>query len=780
MDEFASEITSVLYGNPHSSSPSSQHSTSRIEDARMNLLSFFNADPAEYDVVFVANATAGVKLVVDAMRCQPQGFFFAYHQACHTSLVGAREEALQSSCLEDSDLQDWLNGESPFGDASHLHPSTTLFAYPAQSHMDGKRYPLTWGNELERTCPSSMGRLYTLLDASSFCATSPLDLGNPDITADFIVLSLYKIFGFPDLGALIVRHSTASVFNHRKYFGGGTVDMVVTGKEQWHASKSYALHARLEDGTLPFHSIVALDIAMAVHRRLFGSMNQISSHTSYLTYRLLEALKSLRHANGEPVCSVYTTSSSESSPLGPGPAVSFNLLNSSAAWASLAEFEKLATLKKMHIRTGGLCCPGGIASALNLHPWEMRRNFSAGFRCGDENDVISGKPTGVIRVSLGAMSTRTDVDRFVDFIKEFYQEDMLPSSITSPAEYHPISPTSPKLRVKSVTVYPIKSCAGFAVPAETPWEVRSEGLAWDREWCLVHQGSGYALSQKRCPKMALLQPVLDFSKGELIVTYRGDRGRHVPAWISVPLSADPTLFDTTHDRQRSRVCGDEISARVYTSEYINDFFSQVLGLPCRLARFPPGGQGASSRLSKAQVQRHQQPKPLPKPPGSFPDVPSPPDSDTEQQKPGRILLSNESPILMIHSESVVALNKQIVARGGRPVAERAFRANVVLEHAPDTEPQPAFCEDNWESVSIGQHGFELLGACRRCQMVCIDQETGEKKEEPYVTLAKTRRFDGKVYFGVHMRHDHGEKDWARKIQYPTIQVGDAASAESRK
>jgi molybdenum cofactor sulfurtransferase len=73
MDSFAHEITTVLYGNPHSASPSSQQSTSRIEDARMNLLTFFGADPTEYDVVFVANATAGVKMVVDAMRTQPPG-----------------------------------------------------------------------------------------------------------------------------------------------------------------------------------------------------------------------------------------------------------------------------------------------------------------------------------------------------------------------------------------------------------------------------------------------------------------------------------------------------------------------------------------------------------------------------------------------------------------------------------------------------------------------------------------------------------------------------------
>ena len=34
-------------------------------------------------------------------------------------------------------------------------------------------------------------------------------------------------------------------------------------------------------------------------------------------------------------------------------------------------------------------------------------------------------------------------------------------------------------------------------------------------------------------------------------------------------------------------------------------------------------------------------------------------------------------------------------------------------------------------------------------MVCVDQMTAEKNEQPLVTLAKTRRFGGKVLFGVH-------------------------------
>lgn len=37
-------------------------------------------------------------------------------------------------------------------------------------------------------------------------------------------------------------------------------------------------------------------------------------------------------------------------------------------------------------------------------------------------------------------------------------------------------------------------------------------------------------------------------------------------------------------------------------------------------------------------------------------------------------------------------------------------------------------------------------------MVCIDQETADKNEEPFVTLSKTRKIDGRVLFGMHSNH----------------------------
>ncbi|KAA8627347.1 CsdB Selenocysteine lyase [Pyrenophora tritici-repentis] len=768
MERFSADMVANLYGNPHSSSNASQLTTRRIEDVRLRLLHLFNAHPQEFDVVFVANATSGIKLVMDAFRDQDDGFWYGYHRDAHTSLIGVREAAAEHRCFtSDSEVNEWIH------DQGRAVGPAQLFAYPAQSNMNGRRLPLDWSHRIRTNKQDSV---YTLLDAAALVSTSPLDLRNADEAPDFIVLSLYKMFGFPDLGALIVRQASASVFDKRRYFGGGTVEMVVCLKEQWHAKKTDSLHERLEDGTLPIHSIMALDTAMILHQELYTSLDRISRHTTFLAQRLYEGLSSLRHGNGEEVCHVYKDPASRyGDSLTQGPVVAFNFRNACGGWISNAEVEKLAMVKNIQVRTGGLCNPGGVASSLGLAPWEMRENFSAGQRCGNDNDVIRAKPTGMIRVSFGAMSTLSDVANFVGFAREFFIQASPPVNASPIRAVELEPPTQSRLHVERLSVYPIKSCAAFSVPPASPWEVRPEGLAWDREWCLVHQGTGAALSQKRYPKMALIRPSIDLEKGLLRVNLSGalldTTDTHE---ITVPLSADPRLFADTavYKDASAKVCGDSIQAKTYRSSEISSFFTQALGVACHLARFPPVSSGSGvSRHSKAHLQKYQKAGAM-RVPGAFPEtVPSMPGACVS--KP--ILLANESPILTISRSSLNRLNELIKAEGGKAAQAEVFRANIVVAENPAYPPglEDPYAEDDWRYLQIGQQYFEMLGACRRCQMVCIDQQTAERNQEPFVTLSKTRRFDGRVYFGEHSCHvPWGDVSWPLG-QNPMIAVGDA-------
>ncbi|EYE92242.1 putative molybdenum cofactor sulfurase protein (HxB) [Aspergillus ruber CBS 135680] len=771
IESFSRDLTANLFGNPHSLSPSSQLSTHRIDDVRLRALRFFNADPEEFDLVFVANATAAIKLVADSLRdSTPQGFWYGYHLDAHTSLVGVRELAdMGNRCfITDSEVDTWI---SELSTVQAKMPK--LFAYPAQSNGNGRRLPFRWCEEI-RKASGGDANVYTLLDAASFVSTAPLDLSDSTNAPDFTALSFYKIFGFPDLGALIVRKSACSVFSQRRFFGGGTVDMVLTAGIQWHAEKDSSIHDRLEDGTLPFHSIIALDSAFDIHSRLYGTMSNISSHTRFLAKRLYNSLYSLAHPNGVRVCQFYKSPASNyDDPSTQGPIVSFNLRNSQGRWVGKTEVERLATVQDIQIRSGSLCNPGGTAHSLGWTGTDLRRQYSSGLRCGDDHDVMDGRPTGMLRVSLGAMTNMKDIDTIVGFIEEFYVEKAIDISVPFPVPG--VSPPQQTgFYVESLSVYPIKSCGSFKVPDGKRWDIRREGLAWDREWCLVHQGTGATLNQKKYPRMALIRPFIDLERCVLRITCEGMVSSSRKS-LEISLFRDDTNLVCTSlcqsAKKSSTICGDQVVVQAYSSPEVSSFFSDFLGVPCTLARFPPQSSNnrysRSSRFSSTSLKQAFKKFIMP---GSYP-----PDAVPTPEKKNPILLSNESPILLISRSSVNHLNETIKANAkkdahGNPitltnkprkaVAADVFRSNIVVAEdvsQPRNVEQP-YIEDNWSSLRIGpgQLRFDVIGSCQRCQMVCIDQMTGVKGDEPLSTLAKTRKIGGKTYFGRHVCLSYGE------------------------
>ncbi|KAI1044916.1 hypothetical protein LB505_005196 [Fusarium chuoi] len=57
-----------LWGNPHSENLPAKLSGDMVDNIRAKALDFVGADPKYFDLVFVANATAAIKLVADAFR----------------------------------------------------------------------------------------------------------------------------------------------------------------------------------------------------------------------------------------------------------------------------------------------------------------------------------------------------------------------------------------------------------------------------------------------------------------------------------------------------------------------------------------------------------------------------------------------------------------------------------------------------------------------------------------------------------------------------------------
>ncbi|ORY66328.1 pyridoxal phosphate-dependent transferase [Pseudomassariella vexata] len=365
VEAFTRKMVTNLYGNPHSENSPAKLSGNVVDEVREKTLHFLGADPEHYDLVFVANATAAIKLVADsfsdlAEKSRTRRFWYGYHYDAHTSLVGVRELA-RSYCFEsDGDVEAWLDFPRVSLSVDRHHSEELgLFAYPAQSNMSGKRLPLGWSGRVRDA--KHLQNTYTLLDAAAFAMTSPMELVFQDVAyaPDFTCLSLYKIFGFPDIGALVVRRDSGHILTLRKYFGGGTVTNVSAIGETWYRSKglqgpTYKLHEGLEDGTLPFHSILALGEAIDVHGQLYKSMSRVSEHTSFLVSRLYRGLTELSHGNGRAVVKVYSEPGTAfDDPRTQGSVVAFNVLTEDGGYVPYTEVERRANDRGIYIRSGG-------------------------------------------------------------------------------------------------------------------------------------------------------------------------------------------------------------------------------------------------------------------------------------------------------------------------------------------------------------------------------------------------------------------------------------------
>lgn len=673
--------------------------------------------------MFTSGATASLKLVAECFNWQGgrDRSSFRYLNEAHTSLVGLRDiatfkgavaQSFSAQELEDGCLAKFSSSTSP-----------RLVGMPLQCNATGRKY------DIETICKvksaQNSAQTYLLLDAAAYLsAHQTLDLSQiPYETApDFIAFSFYKIFGFPTgQGGLVVKRSAIEALSQKTYFGGGTVD-AITPEKSWRVPRKDFV-ARMEDGTVNFHGILAISCGIEVFDQMFGPEDERRRHVIGLTRRLVRTCSRLRHGNGQPVCCLYSTSedlkswsthdaeNDQANAMGDqGSTIAFNLFTSNGTIVPPTEVDRLACIQNIHLRAGRHCNAGVITSQVGATETDLIEQYRSGMGCDESANgaVVSA----TVRVSLNVANTRQDVERFVSYIRRFFvQKDLtsihsraMPDTGVGPSAYH----------LQELLVYPIKSCAAQHIQRGQRWPLTPEGLRHDREWVLLDTKTGKALSQKKHHRMALIRSTIDLETQMMQIAFGGTE-------FSVSISAPPTQQG---DQGDFAICGESASPIIHQDPLLNQTLSEFLGLSCALARQP-----ISTRHSKLATSGQQASDRIP------------------------LLLSNESPFLLINRESVEAVStwmRNSKGRSPREAKTTSFRGNFTIESATVGAPRP-FVEDAVEQVMIGPHVFSALGPCRRCQMVAIDQETGEHAPDTFLALAKHRRNErGRIVFGMHL------------------------------
>ena len=402
-------LRGAVLGNPHSESRASLASSALIAEARARVLRFFDADPADYAVVFTANTSGAIRLVAESFPFAPSGRLVLSADN-HNSVNGVREYARRrGAAVHYLPLDGELRLDAP-GErlAARAGRGPNLFAFPAQSNFSGVRHPLA-------LVAAARALGYTvLLDAAAYAPTSRLGLC--DVPADFVALSFYKMFGYPTgVGALVARHEALARLR-RPWFAGGTVDYVSVqhGNHQLRAGEE-----AFEDGTADFLSLGAvsagLDFLDAV------GMERVRRHTRELTARLLGELRVLRRADGRPLVHVYGPADDACR----GATVAFNVLGVRGEAIPYARVEERARAERVSVRGGCFCNPGASEAAFGFAAAETARcHAAAGARPGGWTlaafaECMRGRAVGAVRASLGIPSNEGDVRRLLDVVASF-------------------------------------------------------------------------------------------------------------------------------------------------------------------------------------------------------------------------------------------------------------------------------------------------------------------------------------------------------------------------
>lgn len=256
--------------------------------------------------------------------------------------------------------------------------------------------------------------------------------------------------------------------------------------------------------------------------------------------------------------------------------------------------------------------------------------------------------------------------------------------------------------LSAITLYPIKSCAGMALQEATLTEA---GLMtqhiYDREWMVV-DAAGRFLTQREHPRMALIVPRLKAETLEL----------RAPGMLRLELELGlpdpdlaPTLSVQVWDDQVLAYDCDDVTAA---------WFSNAIGVPCRLVRF------------HARAERQVSPK-------------------WTQGVAATTLFSDGYPVLVVGAASLDDLNGKLAAAGRQALPMNRFRPNLVVAG------MEAFEEDYVASFQLGEAVLKPVKPCPRCPMPSVDQDTGQFGPDPMDILQTYRakaELEGAICFGM--------------------------------
>ena len=409
-------LASHVAGNPHSDSPASLTSSRALDEARRAVLDFFDADEAVYDVVWTPNATGGFKIVGESYDWAGKKALIP--RDAHNSLNGlAKYAELAGGGFEfvEFDAGDLISRAS-YQRGLASSPKGLVF-FTGQSNITSAKLDLSL-LVLAKQTGWDVG-----LDAAALAPSTRISLGGLDNSVDFMVVSLYKICGFPTgLGALVLRKDAYAKLTRKKTFSGGNIMGITMDRFDFTLVDG---PERFEDGTPNFASMCAVKQGLEFAERW---RERSGKRNGLLIRWLVEQLDGIYYPptpeedEVEKRCSSSNTSSTTfgnqiklvsnlatpRSPTSHGHTLSLNLRSPSGQSLNYRFVIFAAALSNISLRGGPCLCNPGASSAV------LDRGLITDLAA---STLLRDADVGLVRVSLGVPTNFRDVWRLVHFLR---------------------------------------------------------------------------------------------------------------------------------------------------------------------------------------------------------------------------------------------------------------------------------------------------------------------------------------------------------------------------
>lgn len=240
--------------------------------------------------------------------------------------------------------------------------------------------------------------------------------------------------------------------------------------------------------------------------------------------------------------------------------------------------------------------------------------------------------------------------------------------------------------IKAITRFPVKALGGEQLQEAA---IHAEGLVFDRQWMLVDEQNAM-ITQRTMPQLTgFASRIVDKS---CIIYEKNTPSNQISFHI----------HEITDNVVATKVWDNEVIANIASKE-AGDWLTEKTGVQMKLVT---NGQQFSRWKTKGEAK-------LP------------------------LLFADGYPILVLSEDAVRLLNEKLES----PIGPDRFRANILLSGCSPHE------EDDFDTLHINDVRLSLHTPCKRCQVICIDQDSGQLSKEPTKTLSTYRKKGNNIMFG---------------------------------